>query len=903
MGEVYKARDTRLDRTVAIKVLPEHVASDPDLKQRFEREAKTISSLNHPHICTLYDIGHTPRSGVGRGAPRSEAASRGAGDPALDDDGIDFLVMEYLEGDTLAQRLEKGALPLDRALQVAIEIADALDTAHRQGIVHRDLKPGNIMLTKTGAKLLDFGLAKLKPSHTAPVGVSATTQSAGLTGEGAILGTLQYMAPEQLEGKEADTRTDIFAFGAVLYEMVTGRKAFEGTSQASLIGAILERDPPSIAELQPLTPNALDRVVRTCVAKPPDERWQTATDLKRQLQWIVEGTAEPSTIETTRPSSPRRVLVVSALAAMAVAAVGLGVWRLTPPPTTSPAAVTRFVLNLPAEEELFGLFSMAVSPSGDTVVYSASRDGVRQLYRRSIQQLQALPIPGTEGGESVLFSPDGERVAFYTFSSYLSNGFPVDGTLYTVPLEGGIPVRIYDLEGWQAGVTWAPNDTLLIGSFTTGLMQVSSNGGTPQPVTTVDTDAGELGHVFGSFLPSSNAVLYNSAVPGVSVGTAQIVVESLDTGVRRVLGTGFLPSYVDSGHIVFTREDTLWAMPFDIDRLEATGSPVPIQEGIQKHPLNGMRSVSWPHTRSLAYVPSDWAGDATPVWVSRDGEERPVVLREAVEGSLSFPIPSPDGTRLAVSAGDERDQSTQLWIYDLEQGGRTQLTFEGEAFESRWSPDGAQLVFEFRPRGASVSDLFLVPTDGTTTVEPERLQATDGHRHPKAWSSDAREIIYVEETPDASWDIWAVSLDGDRTPRLVVQTELSVINVALSPDGQLLAFQQSNQSGGFEIYVVPYPGPGRPQRVSSDGGIRPVWSRDGRELFYKEGTRMMRVAVETTPELRFELPTTLFDKADATSAYDVAPDGRFLMIRGAVLDQMVVVLNWVEELKQRVPVN
>ena len=420
MGEVYKARDTRLDRTVAIKVLPAHVASDPDLKRRFEREAKTISSLNHPHICTLHDIGSQ--------------------------DGIDFLVMEYLEGDTLAQRLEKGALPLDQALKVAIEIADALDKAHRQGITHRDLKPGNIMLTKAGAKLLDFGLAKLKPGHDAPVGVSAPTVSAGLTGEGAILGTLQYMAPEQLEGKEADARTDIFAFGALVYEMATGQKAFSGDSQASLIAAILEHEPVAMSTLQTMTPPALDYVVKTCLAKDPDERWQSAGDVGRQVKGIIEGGSQPSgsvPVATPQPARWRPTLGVAVAVSVVVAVItGLAVWSLVRPAS---GLVVRSVIS-PAPEAPLKIASnsgdVAISPDGRRVAYIAVGDGEEYLQIKRLDQLTATTLATGQLLLVPFFSPDGEWIGYWDFFE----GFK------KVSVDGGLVVPINTFSFTNAGV-------------------------------------------------------------------------------------------------------------------------------------------------------------------------------------------------------------------------------------------------------------------------------------------------------------------------------------------------------------------------------------------------------------------------------------------------------------------
>ena len=548
MGEVYKARDTRLDRTVAIKVLPEHVASDPELKQRFEREAKTISSLNHPHICTLYDVGRE-------------------GD-------TDFLVMEHLEGETLAQRLTKGALPLDQALRTAIEIADALDKAHRQGITHRDLKPGNIMLTKAGAKLLDFGLAKLRPGGEAgAVGLSdAPTISSPLTGAGTILGTFQYMAPEQLEGQEADARTDIFAFGAVVYEMVTGKKAFEGKSQASLIGAIMNSEPAPISNLQPVSPPALDRIVKKCLAKEPDRRWHSAHDLHDELQWITEAGSQVgvATSAVEAPAVPRtagRRAVPLALASLATAVVvGLVAWSLWPTNDVL-RTVTRFDYDLP-DGHLFRSQTMPVmafSPDGRHFVYNTTGG----LYLRTRGDLEAQLIPGTEDAlASPFFSPDGESVGYWQ-----------GGELKRIAISGGAPVVICAARGFLGlKATWGPDGTIFFGQ-PEGIMRVSATGGAPELV--IPAAEGERVHG-AQLLPDGESVLFGVTTatgPG-SWEQAQIAVQSLRTGERTVVLEGGTDArYVPTGHLVYALGVGLFAVAFDADRLEVQGGRCPWSKG------------------------------------------------------------------------------------------------------------------------------------------------------------------------------------------------------------------------------------------------------------------------------------------------------------------------------------
>ncbi len=550
MGEVYKARDTRLERIVAIKVLPTHLADRSELRERFEREAKTIASLNHPHICTLFDIGRQ--------------------------DGTDYLVMEYLEGETLAHRLQKGPLPLEQTLQYAIEMSDALDKAHRKGITHRDLKPGNIMLTKTGTKLLDFGLAKLK-QEAAPVDAQMTelpTVSEPLTAHGAIVGTLQYMAPEQLEGKEVDARTDIFAFGAVVYEMATGKKAFEGKSQASLIAKILETDPLPMMSLQPVTPPALERTVKRCMAKEPDDRWQTARDLEVQLKWIAEGGSQTGVapLETAKGSraARRRSQILAAGALLAGAAVaGFAVWILKPSPTPASKVVTRFNIMPPPGQTFVNQGSegvmgstVAISPDGTNIAYLAAHSSSSvQLYLRPIDSLEARPIPDTGGGNAPFFSPDGKWLAFFT-----------RGVLMKVPLNGGAAVTLGTTQG-NGGINWTSQGTILFGGSFAALQQIPESGGSPQPL--LQLDKGEAGNESPVLLPGGKEVLFVSNV-GSGTGGAKISVRSLVSGERHDLipGGGSMPRYVPSGYLVYVQGGNLMAAPFDLRRLAVTGPPV-----------------------------------------------------------------------------------------------------------------------------------------------------------------------------------------------------------------------------------------------------------------------------------------------------------------------------------------
>ena len=856
MGEVYKATDTRLDRTVAIKVLPEHVASDPDLKQRFEREARTVAALNHPHICTLYDIGREGET--------------------------DFLVMEYLDGQTVAQRLEKGALPLDQALQIAIDIADALDKAHRQGIVHRDLKPANIMLTKAGAKLLDFGLAKLKPPEQAG-GLSALpTQPADLTQQGAILGTFQYMAPEQLEGQEADARTDIFAFGAVVYEMVTGRKAFSGKSQASLIGAILRDDPPSITMLQPISPPALDPIVKTCLAKEPDARWRSIGDVGRQLETIASGSASGSSVVTPSPA-PRRTVWRQALplvAALTIGAVitGLAAWGFMRQSDTT-TDVVRFTVA-GAERGFFGRAPIfAISRDGTQTLYSRSPPGGygTQLYVRALDQSDGTPLRGTEDAGDVALSPNGEWVAFQREA----------GTLERVSIFGGAPQRVVRLPDSIAGATWGTDDQIIVGTDRGGLFRVAASGGEAESLTTLD--AGEVRHVNPSVIPGHQAVLF---VAGRSRGSGltndELAVLALETGQVTRLGlAGTGPRYVATGHLVYVADDrSLRAVPFDADELTVKGNPVTLVEG-------NVVNVSVSDNGRLCYVSVSGAAKLQLVWVDRTGQ----VVAPVVEVGGGVSRLSPDGTRVAVWIDGD------IWIRDLARGFDTRLTENGGLFPV-WAPDGSAVTFSSNRAGAF--DLYSRAVDLSNPTE--LLLDVQDSLLPGSWSADGRIHVFHTVNAETKRDLWMWQVGEEPSPFLV--TEFNESNPRLSPDGRWIAYA-SDQSAEFRIYVRPFPGGERVIPVSTGAGSQAVWSRDGRTLFYRNRNQMLAVAVEPGPEFMVGETTVLFEEPyllDPGNAggqtYDVSLDGQqFLMVQmESEAFEYNIVLNWFEELKARVPV-
>jgi len=870
MGEVYKARDTRLDRIVAIKVLPAHLADSTELRERFEREARTIASLNHPHICTLYDIGRQ--------------------------DGTDFLVMEYLEGETLAMRLLKGPLPLDQVFRYAIEISDALDKAHRKSVTHRDVKPGNIMLTKNGSKLLDFGLAKLKqaaaPAATPLSQLPTLTQNP--TVQGTILGTMQYMAPEQLEGKvdELDGRTDIFAFGAVVYEMATGRKAFQGKSSASLIGAIMSSDPPPISSLQPMTPPALDHVTKKCLAKDPDDRWQTARDVWHELCWIAEGGSQagmPAPVVPQRKSRERLAWSVAAiLFAGLVAALALGaVAYLRRAPADQQAV--RFSIDPPDKARFSTAFGfLTVSPDGSKLAFQAvDASGKSQLWVRPLDSEAAQPLPGTDNPIQPFWSADSRFLAFYA-----------DGKLKKIAVSGGSAQTLAEAStaaGPFNNGAWSREGVVLFIKDNV-IYRASAAGGAATPVTQLDASRKEVGHYWPQFLPDGNHFLYLALTSNPE--NSAIYVGSLDSKERKLLLNAISDvAYVPPGYLLFSREGTLMAQPFDAQRLELTGEAVPIAEDVQFNPANGSTTFAASENGVLTYRTGS-VQDVQLTWTDRDGRKLGPVGEPGVYRQIAL---SPDEKRVAVDRIDPQTGGRDLWLLELSRGIFSRLTSDpAMEMDPVWSPDGSQIVFASSRKGPR--DLYRITL---SSGQEELLLESRDNSSPEDWSRDGQFIVYEANGTVGGWKgVSLLPLSGDRKPKPILDTSFRKDEMQISPDGRWIAYI-SDESGRWEVYVQPFQSPGEKLRLSTNGGGQPRWRKDGRELFYLalDGT-MMAVPISAGVTISPGIPNSLFQTGitvnPVVDQFAVTGDGqRFLLaVPLEFAPPISVVLNWTALLKK-----
>jgi eukaryotic-like serine/threonine-protein kinase len=867
MGEVYRARDTRLERTVAVKILPLQFSSDPVRKQRFEREAKTISSLNHPHICTLHDIGHQ--------------------------DGMDYLVMECVEGETLAKRLEKGPLPLEQVLKYGMQIADALDKAHRSGIAHRDLKPGNIMLTAAGAKLLDFGLAKPAAPLTSAAMLTAVTQDSPVTEQGTIVGTFQYMSPEQIEGKDVDARSDIFSFGAVLYEMLSGERAFPGKSQLSVASAILEKEPAPISSIKPMTPPALDHAIRRCLAKEPDDRWQTARDLLLELKWITEAGSQagvPAPVVSHRKLRERLTQVAAALMTLVAIAFAIALVLRAPKP------VYRATL-LPPEKTLFATIGASsgppvVSPDGTRVAFTARDDkGHMMLYVRWLSATSAQPLAGTDLASYPFWSHDSRNLGFFA-----------RGKLMRVPATGG-PVQVLADVGDGRGGTWNSGDVILYapGPFET-LMRVQAGGGTPAAVSKFA--AGESSHRWPYFLPDNKHFLFfvRSGNTGVHVGS----LDSLEH--KQLFANPTAAMYAPPGYLLYQHDQVLVAQPFSMRTLEVTGDIIPVVEHVA---ANGpvFRSIfSVSENGVLVYQHGATSGvDWRLTWFDRKGTP----MGSASEAQrYNWPAISPDGKRIAVAVFDARKGGDDIWIYDLARSTSTRLTLDSNSWENHplWTPDGKKIIFTSNRSGGN-THIYAKAADGSGGEETVLDDEADDEAN--SISPDGRYIAYQRADPARTGktkpDIWVLPLFGERKPFPVVQSPFRNWMSAISPDGKWMAYA-SDERGEQEIYITRFPGGGAKWQASNGSGYAPSWRGDGKELFFlSQDYHMMSVDVNASAEsVTLGAPRVVFQTSPSTLAlgpYAVTADGkRFLInfIGGQDSSEpLTLVTDWTTELKRK----
>jgi len=865
MGEVYRARDTRLDRTVAVKILPSHLSSNPEAKQRFDREARTISSLSHPNVCHLYDVGSQ--------------------------DGTSYLVMEYLEGETLADRLSKGPLPLEQVLKYGIEICEGLETAHKNGVVHRDLKPGNIMLTKGGAKLMDFGLAKpVLPTNPPSSGLTQTlaTPRQPLTMEGMVVGTFQYMSPEQVEGKDADARSDIFALGAVLYEMVTGKRAFEGKTTASTIAAILAAEPPPMSSVQPLSPPALEGTVRSCLAKDPDERLQTAHDVKLQLRWIKENAALSSAPvgapAVRRPWDRVGWLVAGLLLLLFVG--GATTWWLRSRETP---ATMYFNSAFPYPAQY-----VALSPDGRTlalVAYSTQANK-NVIWIHRIGGQGATTLPGTEGGSYPFWSPDGRSLGFFA-----------QGKLKTIDAASGRSAQVLADAPFGRGGAWSRSGVIL---FTpdawSGLYRIPSSGGTPVQVTKPDISQAQVSNRWPVFLPDGRHFLYLACNFSGRLDRNLIIVGSLDSDEKRVIANASTNAvYADPGYLVYWRDNALVAQPFDLRNYALSGEPQIVSDAVQYFPQTNLAIFAMAGTTLVTQTRTGGGANKSQLlWFDRHGKQVGAVGPPEL---VANPMLSPDGKRLALDQTDSDGRHYNVWVRDLNSSLATRLGF-GPWLEqvTVWSPDGKQVVYTSNEK--LFFSLYLKNADGSGSAE-NIIDFGSPQQGPWDWSRDGKYLLVRKER-----ELWYVTMP-DRQPHPLLQSSSLIRNAQFSPDGKFVAYA-STETGSWEVYVSPFPGFGSRWQVSrGEGGEEPRWRRDGKELFYlAPDGRLMAADVKIGAGFEASLPVALFQThpRQALSAmdffsYDVTADGQKFLVNTKVdasnAAPLSVILNWSSELEKK----
>jgi serine/threonine protein kinase/Tol biopolymer transport system component len=857
MGEVYKARDTRLNRIVAIKV------SKEQFSERFEREAHAVAALNHSNVCTLHDV------------------------------GPNYLVMEYIEGTPL-----KGPLPLQQALKYGAQICDALDAAHRKGITHRDLKPGNILVTKTGIKLLDFGLAKIGPDANP---LSDATLSKALTGKNEILGTLYYMSPEQLQaqgtGQEIDARSDIFSFGLVLYEMLTGKRAFDGSSAATVIAAIMERPAPSIGQVAPA---ALDRVLQRCLEKDPENRWQNARDLKIELEWIAQAPGDVSTAQTSSGRRERLPWVVVAVLAIIAAGASWIAYRSTRPAELKPLVRLEVDLGHDVYLNALGGSDIILSPDGTRIAYLSQK----QLFTRKLDQPSATGLTITPGATSPFFSPDGQWI-----------GFIAGGKLRKVSVEGGTEVALCDAVSSYTGADWGEDGNIIASlRVSGGLSRVSSNGGTPTTVTELAGE--ERTHRWPQILPGGKAVLFTAENSTVGFDDASIEVVTLTDHHRKTLQHGgtfgrYLAAPGGKGYLTYVSRGTLFAVPFDAEKLETSGSPVPVLQQVSYSAMFGSAKVSFSRGGTLMYRSSEIDVSRVVIqWMDAAGKSQPLLDKP---GLFVNPHLSPDGERLAVANDDTK---SGIWIYDIRRDTLSPLTGERNGTNPVWTPDGRYIVYQ------AADGISFARAEGGS--KPELLIESREFRYPSAFSPDGK-ILAFYQSGAQGFELWIVPVEreGEKLkagkPELFQSTNFGHRGANFSADGRWLAYS-SNESGSSQVYVRAFPGNGGHWQISSNGGTTPIFSRNGKELFFFDATndRIMVASysakgdsfVAEKPRVWSGLSVSLTMSGAVGAQYDLAPDGKRIAVAtyaaGATQQDaghVIFLENFIDELRRKVPLN
>jgi len=856
MGEVYRARDTRLGRDVAIKVLSGHFVSSPSLKERFEREARTISQLSHPNICHLYDVGSQ--------------------------DGTDYLVMECLEGETLSQRLERGPLTVEEVLRYGAQVADALDKAHQQGVIHRDLKPGNIMLTKSGAKVLDFGLAKQAQAKAGSSSSALTAMTAGkaLTVEGTIVGTFQYMAPEQIEGTEADARTDIFALGCVLYEMATGKRAFAGKTQASVIASILATEPAPLSQAAPMTPPALDRLVRSCMAKEREERIQSTHDVKLQLDWIAEAGSQagvPAPVVAKRRMSQRMAWVFAAVAGAVAIAFAVG-FVLRAPVPAHPLRVS----ILPPEQHSFDPMSLALSPDGTKLAFVATLAGAApQLWVRPLDSIAAQPLAGTDNAMFPFWSPDSRSLGFFA-----------QGKLRIIDASGGAVQTLADAPQPRGGA-WGADGTILYTPLpTSGMFRIPAAGGTPSLVVgqtgQETTSSLLLAPRWPAFLPDGKHFIYFKFAPE-SQGGAQgnIHLRALDSQQDTALVDSDYRGQYASGHLVFLRGGNLITQSFDEKKLKLTGNPVPIAEQIRSDG-RGAAAFSLSNDGKLVFA----GGQTTTLdlaWYDRSGKKGDIID----SGSFQDAHISPDGKKVSAARADAGGH-LELYIYDLVRGTKSQFSFsQSRDDDPVWSPDGNTIVFDSARNGKI--DIYTRPANGAR--QEELLYHDDLDKYPFSWSLDGKWLLY-ETINQGHFDIWVMPMFGEHKPHPFLQEKYNTRYPVFSQDGKWVTYT-SYEAGHPQVYIVAFPNPGG--RFLVGDGLGGVWTRNGREILYLDDhLRISSVEVTAHGEsVELGKPQVLF--STQPGLFQASPDGNRLLMMQAPLQNspsLTLVVNWPQELNK-----